>query len=81
MEADTLEQFITKYNAVHRVSIWQDEELLNEIIAERMKGITYRSKSFLFKSHKQYTIKNLTTDEVVSAPTDLQALLASFPFL
>lgn len=29
-----------------------------------MKAIRYRSKSFLFKTHKKYTIKNLIENEV-----------------
>lgn len=38
-----------------------------------MKAIEYRSKSFLFKTHKKYTIKNLIEDEVeeMKVPQDL----------
>jgi hypothetical protein len=60
-----MEQFMNKVNASSRVQILQDEELLKEIMAEKLKEIRYRSKSFLFKTHKKYTIRNLIEEEEV----------------
>jgi hypothetical protein len=60
-----MEQFMNKVNASSRVQILQDEELLKEIMAEKLKEIRYRSKSFLFKTYKKYTIRNLIEDEEV----------------
>ncbi len=56
---------MNKVNASSRVQILQDEELLKEIMADKLKEIRYRSKSFLFKTHKKYTIRNLIEDEEV----------------